>query len=80
VKLINGPTMAAHPQNRELLYFVFGTHIFDYGTDFFRYDAATGALTMTHNNYDGINSIAFSRTDPTLLYLGIETIAADSTQ
>ncbi|HEX8253984.1 MAG TPA: hypothetical protein VF846_12625 [Thermoanaerobaculia bacterium] len=74
VKLVNGPTMAAHPTNRELLYFVFGTHIFQYGTDLFRYDAASNSLTMTHNNFDDINAIAFSRKHPALMYLGIETI------
>ncbi len=26
VKLVNGPTMAPHPTNRDVLYFIFGTH------------------------------------------------------
>ncbi|MDQ3283920.1 MAG: hypothetical protein M3Q69_21155 [Acidobacteriota bacterium] len=77
VKLINGPTMAAHPFRKDVLYFVFGTHIFNYGTDLFRYDAETRASTLTHSDYDGINSIFFSRTDPTLMYLGIEMEATD---
>ncbi|MFP5247854.1 MAG: dispase autolysis-inducing protein, partial [Thermoanaerobaculia bacterium] len=74
VKLTNGPPMAAHPFDRDILYFTFGTHIFDYGTDLFRYDASTSSLTMTHSTYDDVNSIVFSRRDPTLIYLGIEAV------
>ena len=74
VKLINGPTMAAHPSNRDVLYFVFGTYYAGYGTDLFRYDHATRTLTMTHNDHDGIDAIAFSRRDPSVMYLGIEEI------
>ncbi len=77
VKLINGPVMAAHPTNRDVLYFVFGTYVFHYGTDLFRFDASKNELTMTHNDHDSINAIAFSRTHPTLLYLGIETVSGD---
>jgi hypothetical protein len=75
VKLINGPTMAAHPLTRDVLYFVFGTHIFDYGTDLFRYDAASAQLTLTHSALDDVNALAFSRKDPSVMYLGVE--AAD---
>ncbi|HVG24195.1 MAG TPA: dispase autolysis-inducing protein [Thermoanaerobaculia bacterium] len=74
VKLINGPTMAAHPTNRDVVYFIFGSHFQGYGTDIFRYDAATNALTLTHNDYDGVNAIAFSRNDPGVMYLGLERI------
>ncbi len=72
VKLINGPIMAAHPTNRDVLYFIFGTHFQAYGTDVFRYDLASG-LTLTHNEHDGVNAIAFSR-DGTVMYLGLEKI------
>jgi hypothetical protein len=72
VKLINGPTMAAHPTNRDLLYFVFGTHIFNYGTDLFRYDAGTAQLTLTHSPLDDVNAITFSRRNPSVMYLGVE--------
>ncbi|HET8774154.1 MAG TPA: hypothetical protein VFP80_10200, partial [Thermoanaerobaculia bacterium] len=61
VKLINGPTMAPHPVNRDVLYFVFGTHFYQYGTDVFRYDAGTDTLTMEHNDQNDVNAIAFSR-------------------
>jgi hypothetical protein len=74
VKLVNGPTMAAHPTKRDVLYFIFGTHIFDYGTDLFRYDAATSQLTMTHSALDDVDAIAFSRRDPNVMYLGIEAV------
>ena len=57
------------------LFFVFGTHIFQYGTDLFRYDHTARTLTVTHNAHDDINAIAFSRRDPKLMYLGLE--AAD---
>ncbi len=74
VKLINGPIIAPHPTNRDVLYFVFGTHIFQYGTDVFRYDASTGALTMQHNDQNDVNAIAFSRRDPSVMYLGLEKV------
>ena len=74
VKLINGPIMAPHPSNRDVLYFVFGTHVFQYGTDVFRYDAGTGALTMRHNEQNDVNAIAFSRKDPSVMYLGLEKV------
>jgi len=74
VELVNGNVMAPHPANKDVLYFVFGTHIFAYGTDLYRYDHAARALTVTHNDHDGINAIAFSRRDPNLLYLGIAAV------
>lgn len=78
VKLINGPTMAAHPLNRDVLYFVYGTFYQGYGTDLFRYDAGSNLLTMTHNDHDGINAIAFSRANPKVMYLGVENHEGDS--
>ncbi|HEX8172543.1 MAG TPA: dispase autolysis-inducing protein [Thermoanaerobaculia bacterium] len=74
VKLVNQPIMAADPWNPDVLYFVFGTYFQGYGTDLFRYDAARDELTMTHNEHDDVNAIAFSRTDRTLLYLGFEEV------
>lgn len=74
VKLINGPTMAAHPKKADVLYFVFGTHVMGYGTDLFRYDASLDALTVTHNEHHGINSIAFSPKDSRVMYLGLEVV------
>ena len=74
VKLINGPVMAAHPTNRDVLYFIFGTHVFQYGTDVFRYDAGNDSLTMQHNDQNDVNAITFSRKDPSVMYLGLEKV------
>ena len=72
VKLVNGPTMAAHPTDPDVVYFVFGTFFQFYGTDLFRYDAASGTLETTHLMYDDVNAITFSPIDPDLMYIGIE--------
>lgn len=74
VSLINGPVMAAHPTNPYVLYFVFGSYFQRYGTDLFRYDASASTLTKTHNNYDGIDAIAFSPSDPDLIYVGLRAV------
>lgn len=73
VKLVNGPVMATHPGDPNVLYFVFGTYTMGYGTDLFRFDASSNVLTMTHNDHDDINAIAFAPADPRLLYLGLAT-------
>lgn len=72
VTLVNGPTMAAHTTDSDVLYFVFGTSFAGYGTDLFRYDAGTGAFTMTHNSNHGISAITFNPADPAVLYLGLD--------
>ncbi|MGZ8851632.1 MAG: sialidase family protein, partial [Thermoanaerobaculia bacterium] len=69
VTLVNGPVMAAHPTNRDVLYFVFGTFFQGYGTDLFRYDASTRELTKTNIRYSDVNAIAFLRG---VMYLGLE--------
>ena len=74
VTLINGPLLAPHPADANVLYFVFGTYFDGYGTDLFRYDAATAALTKTHFDYDDFDAIAFSPTDPNLMYFGLEVV------
>src|SRR5205085_6295489 len=60
VTLVNGPVMAVHPRDANILYFVFGTSFQNYGTDLFRFDASSGALTVAHNDFDDIDAIAFS--------------------
>jgi hypothetical protein len=55
------------------VYFFFGTAFQGYGTDVFRYDTATGALTVAHNDSDDINSIAFSPANPRIMYFGLES-------
>jgi hypothetical protein len=71
VKLINGPVMAAHPANPDVLYFIFGSSFQGYGTDLFRFDAAAGQLTVNHNAYHGIKAIEFSPASPSVMYLGL---------
>lgn len=71
VKLVNGPLMAAHPTNAGILYFVFGSSFQGYGTDLFRYDTATGQLTLTHNSYHGFRAIEFSPASPSVMYFGL---------
>ena len=73
VKLVNGPVMAAHPRDRNVLYFVFGTRTQGYGTDLFRWDASSQTVSVSHNEQYDINAIAFSPFDPRVMYLGLET-------
>lgn len=70
VFLVNGPVMAPHPTVPDVLYFVFGSTFT--GTDVYRYDAFSGALTKTHSDHHDVNAIAFARDDPRLMYLGLE--------
>lgn len=72
VTIVNQPVMVAHPANRDVMYFVFGTYFQGYGTDLFRYDASARELTKTHNDYNDINAIAFAPGRPDVMYLGLE--------
>jgi hypothetical protein len=72
VHLINGNILAPHPVLPDVLYFVFGTFFQNYGTDLYRFDAASAKLTVTHSDYNDINAIAFSPVRPNLMYLGLE--------
>lgn len=74
VKLVNGPLMVAHPTNRNVLFFVFGTYFQNYGTDLFRYDDGVKQLFLEHNDYNGIDAITFAPNDPLLMYLGLEVV------
>jgi hypothetical protein len=71
VILPNGPVMAAHPADPDVVYFVYGTSVGDYGTDLYRYDGLTGQVTKTHNAYDRITAIAFNPADSAVMYLGL---------
>lgn len=71
VILPNGPVMAAHPANPDVVYFIYGASFANYGTDLYRYDQATGLVTKTHNAYDRMSSIAFNPADPSYMYLGL---------
>ena len=74
VTLLNGPVMAAHPTDPNVLYFVFGTYFQGYGTDLFRYDAATRELQLMHHNFHDIDAIGFSPADPNVMYFGLEVV------
>ncbi|MFO0553751.1 MAG: hypothetical protein U0271_35535 [Polyangiaceae bacterium] len=71
VFLTNGVLLAPHPTDPDVMYFEFGTYYDGYGTDLYRYDQTTGAVTKTHNDYDDVSSIAFNPADPTVMYLGL---------
>jgi hypothetical protein len=72
VTLINGSVMAVHPTDPNVVYFIFGTYFQGYGTDVFRYDAATRQLRKSHLDVDDIDAIAFSPADPNVMYFGLE--------
>jgi hypothetical protein len=74
VTLINGPLIAPHPTDPNVLYFVFGTYFGKYGTDLFRYDAASRVLTVNHFQYDDFDAIVFSPIDPNVMYFGLEVV------
>ncbi|HVT03153.1 MAG TPA: sialidase family protein [Thermoanaerobaculia bacterium] len=74
VTIRNGPVMAAHPANPNLMYFAFGSYFQKYGTDLYRFDVSNGQLTTEHNSYDGIDAIAFQRGNPSVMYLGLESV------
>jgi hypothetical protein len=75
VILTNQPTMAAHPELPDVLYFFRGTYYQDYGTDLFRYDLLLDELGVAHTDgLDGVDAIEFSPADPALLYLGLESV------
>ena len=68
----NGNLLAAHPENPDVIYFVFGTFFQDYGTDIYRYDAASGQLTVTHSDaFDDVGAISFSPASSDVMYLGL---------
>jgi hypothetical protein len=73
ITLRNGPVMAAHPTDANVLYFVFGTYFNNYGTDIYKFDARTARTTLTHNSYPDVNAIAFSKPDPSVMYFGLES-------
>jgi hypothetical protein len=71
--LINGPLMVAHPTDPNVVYSSFGARVFDSGMWLYRYDHATGTVTINHDpRYFGIRAIEFNPADPSVLYLGLE--------
>jgi len=74
VTLYNGTSLWPSPANPDVLYFEFGTWYGNYGTDLYRYDDTRESVTWNHNDYDSIDSLAFSPADPTVMYLGLEEV------
>jgi hypothetical protein len=69
--LINGNKMWASPADPDLLYFSYGTSFANFGADLYRLRPSTGELSKQHNRNDGIPSLAFNPSDPSILYLGL---------
>jgi hypothetical protein len=71
ITLQNGPPMFAHPTNPDVVYIVFGVAFQNYGTDLYRYDFGTKAITTTHNPYHRLFAVAFLPGDPTWMFFGV---------
>ncbi|MFI9839923.1 WD40/YVTN/BNR-like repeat-containing protein [Nonomuraea sp. NPDC051941] len=71
VTLANGPLLAPHPTDPGVLYFDFGTGWAATGTDIYKYDARRNRVTVNHNAYDRVTSIAFNPSNPGVMYLGV---------
>ncbi|MCA9715852.1 MAG: hypothetical protein H6713_19200 [Myxococcales bacterium] len=72
VILTNGTRIVAHPDDADILYFVFGTCFSGYGTNLYRYDAGDDSLTWHNHPYADFGQLAVSPADPTFLYVGID--------
>jgi len=68
--LYNGNHLFAHPTDVDVLYFVYGASFANYGTDLYRYDYGTDAITKTHNKWHD-TVIEFLPGDPSVIYLGL---------
>ena len=71
VEMQNGPVMAAHPTNPDILYYSHGVSDPEPITDLYRVEAG-GNVTHTRNFLPGFNAIVFSPVDPMLMYLGLQ--------
>jgi len=73
VEMQNGPVMAAHPTDVNVLYYTHGVTFPEPMADLYRVEAS-GTVTRTRNALAGFNAIVFSPVDPSLMYLGVQTI------
>jgi hypothetical protein len=74
VTLVNGALVVPHPTKARTAYFVFGSNFQAYGTDLFRVRTPRHGdprLTVQHNDFDEIKSIAFNPQRPKVMYLGL---------
>ena len=74
IVLPNGPTMAAHPTDADLLYFSFGSkQQYPGGINLYTYDDVSGQTTWnTSPDYFEIRSFTFNPADPGVIYVGFE--------
>lgn len=71
VDLINGTLLAPHPTDPNILYLTYGQSYQNYGTDLYRFDATTRAVTTAHHAAHGIEAVAFPAWNPSVMYLGL---------
>ncbi|MFI6928066.1 sialidase family protein [Nonomuraea spiralis] len=71
ITIPNGPLLAPHPKNSDVLYFDFGTGWSGIGTDIYKYDFRKNRVIINHNPYDRVPSIAFNPAHPNVMYLGV---------
>ncbi|MGW4412360.1 WD40/YVTN/BNR-like repeat-containing protein [Nonomuraea sp. NPDC004702] len=71
VTIPNGPLLAPHPKDADVLYFDFGTGWSAIGTDIYKYESRKDRVTVNHNAYDRVTSIAFNPAYPSVMYLGV---------
>ena len=77
VMLSRQPTMTAHPDDPDLLYFdwttVFCCPPEKLGTNLCRYDARVDQLDVVHiEGLDGIDALTFNPVDADVMYIGLE--------
>jgi len=69
------PTMAAHPENSDVVYFATSNAFDNYGTDLYRYEMNADYLSVIHiDNLDSLDAVAFNPADPSVMYLGVAQI------
>lgn len=69
--LYNGNHLFPHPEDPDILYFVFGGNFQNYGTDVFRYDHGAQEVTLTHNPWHDVAALTFLPGDPSVMYFGL---------
>jgi hypothetical protein len=74
VTLTNGPIVVPHPTRPELVYFTFGSSVFDVGSFLYTYDHSRRTIGIHRHPFHGINAVAFSRRDLGVMYLGLQVV------
>lgn len=67
----NQELLAGHPEDSGVLYFYFGAPSTGDGTYVYRYEHATGAVTIAHDEALDVKSVAFDPADARVMYLGL---------